>query len=133
MALTDRDIALFARDAVFQGAKTDAAKRTCAKNALACEAQVLADIRDSGYRITARIRTAVAAELQRIFDESAATSTVPANKLSTLAMVEGGEAKTPTVIDKGVVKEWVGFGWITLRDATDDDRATLPLVTRNCA
>lgn len=66
MSLTDRDIALFARDAVFQGASSDAAKTVCARNALACYDTALADIRSSGYRVTQRVRDGVLAELQRL-------------------------------------------------------------------
>lgn len=66
MALTDRDIVLFARDAVFQGASSDTAKAVCARNALACYDAALSDIRSSGYRITQRVRDGVWAELQRL-------------------------------------------------------------------
>ena len=125
-----RDIYLFVRDTVFEGARSDAAKQTCAKNALACEAQVLADIQASGYRITKRIRLAVDAELRRIHDEAVAVTTVPVEKLSRLSMVAGGEATITKVIDDGTLKEWVGFGWIDLCAATDADRTAYPQVVR---
>lgn len=51
---------------------------------------------------------------------------IPRSELSNLRMVAGNEAQYSTVIVDGQVKNWVGFGWITLRDATDEDRATMP-------
>lgn len=55
---------------------------------------------------------------------------IHAERLSNLAMVAGGEKSITKVIDDGVVKEWVGFGWVDLRAATAEDRKTLPVVTR---
>ena len=55
---------------------------------------------------------------------------IPVAKLSTLSMVAGEEKKTLRVIDEDEVKEWVGFGWITLRTATSEDRKTIPAVQR---
>lgn len=50
-------------------------------------------------------------------------------QLSNLRMVASGELKGITkVIDGGVVKEWVGIGWITLEPPTDEERKTLPVV-----
>lgn len=52
--------------------------------------------------------------------------TIKRAELSTLRMVAGGEKRHPQVIEAGRVKEWIGFGWIDLREATADDLATLP-------
>lgn len=57
--------------------------------------------------------------------------TVEARELGNLRMVEGGEKKYQIVIDSGLVKEWVGIGWIELRKATFEDREQYPIVTRN--
>ena len=52
--------------------------------------------------------------------------TIPVARLGILAMTAGGERETSLVIHEGVVKEWVGIGWIELRDPTAEDRATIP-------
>ncbi len=57
-----------------------------------------------------------------------ASALIQRHLLSSLRMVAGGEKTHPIVIDSGVVKEWIGFGWIDLREATDDDRTTYPEV-----
>ena len=51
-------------------------------------------------------------------------------ELSNMAMVEGNETKYSIVIDDGVVKEWVGIGWLHIRDASEHDLKTLPHVNR---
>jgi hypothetical protein len=48
--------------------------------------------------------------------------------VSTTAMVAGNEKRFHTIIHDGMVKEWVGFGWITERTATADDLRSLPSV-----
>lgn len=49
--------------------------------------------------------------------------------LSPIRMTTGGEKKYPIVIDTdGMVKEWIGFGWITLEQATAEDIAIYPRV-----
>jgi hypothetical protein len=50
--------------------------------------------------------------------------------VSTTAMVAGNEKRFHTIIHDGMVKEWVGFGWITERTATADDLRSLPSVMR---
>lgn len=57
-------------------------------------------------------------------------NTVHAKELSTIAMVNGNEHHYRIVIDEGVVKEWVGIGWIDLRKATPKDREKYPNVVR---
>jgi len=45
---------------------------------------------------------------------------VKQSKLTTIAMVNGNEKKYKKVIDTdGLVKEWVGIGWITLDEKPD--------------
>lgn len=56
--------------------------------------------------------------------------TVPAHKLSNRAMVSGNEAYYRIVIDDGIVKEWVGIGWIELRKASKSDIGKYPTVER---
>lgn len=46
-------------------------------------------------------------------------------------MVAGQEKKTPIVIDKGIVKEWVGFGWIEKGPAEIDHYECFPEVERD--
>jgi hypothetical protein len=48
--------------------------------------------------------------------------------LSTIKMVAGGEKRYPKVVLDGRVKEWVGFGWIDLREAEQQDFLNLPVV-----
>ena len=43
---------------------------------------------------------------------------IPARKLTNMAMSNGYERLYSIVVDQGIVKEWVGIGWIELRKAT---------------
>jgi hypothetical protein len=55
--------------------------------------------------------------------------TVRASDLTLLKMVAGGEKKHRIVVDTdGILKEWVGFGWVNLREATKADRERWPRV-----
>jgi len=54
--------------------------------------------------------------------------TVHIKNLSTIAMTTGGEKKYTKVIHNGILKEWVGIGWVDIRKATARDRATYPTV-----
>lgn len=56
----------------------------------------------------------------------ASDKTVRRAELSNLRMVAGGEKRRSKVIVEGVLKEWVGIGWITLRQATAHDKRTYP-------
>jgi formylmethanofuran dehydrogenase subunit C len=49
-------------------------------------------------------------------------------ELSNLLMVAGNEKKYGTVVIDGQVKTWVGIGWITEREATEEDLKNLPVV-----
>lgn len=60
--------------------------------------------------------------------EVAMSLTVKRAELATLRMTAGNEKRYPKVILDGQVKEWVGFGWVTLGPATAHDLATLPVV-----
>lgn len=53
---------------------------------------------------------------------------VTRKELSNLRMVAGNEKKYGKVIIDGKLKEWIGFGWIELRDATASDRKRYPEV-----
>lgn len=56
--------------------------------------------------------------------------TVDSAKLAIHAMTSGNEKKYSTVIDKGDVMTWVGFGWVRGKKATKKDLAQYPVVTR---
>ena len=55
-------------------------------------------------------------------------NTVRRRELSNIRMVGGNERKYKAVIQDGVLKEWVGFGWIEVRDATPEDNEKYPVV-----
>lgn len=55
-------------------------------------------------------------------------TTVYRDELTAMRMVAGNEKKYSIVVDGGVVKEWVGFGWIEIGRASDTDRAVFPVV-----
>lgn len=48
--------------------------------------------------------------------------------LSSLNMVAGKEKEYSIVIDHNVVMQWIGIGWIELREATKEDKENYPLV-----
>jgi hypothetical protein len=56
--------------------------------------------------------------------------TVKATELSKLRMVTGNEKIYDAVIDEGVLKEWVGIGWVEHGPATEKDYEKYPVVTR---
>ena len=56
--------------------------------------------------------------------------TVKATELSKLRMVAGNEKIYDAVIDEGVLKEWVGIGWIDIGPATEEDHKKYPTVVR---
>ena len=55
-------------------------------------------------------------------------STIKRERVTTIAMVAGGEKKLTKVVYNGMLKEWVGSGWIDLRRATMSDKAKYPRV-----
>lgn len=48
--------------------------------------------------------------------------TIPFKKVTSISMVAGGEKSIKKVIHAGVVKEWVGIGWVTIDDKPDPDK-----------
>jgi hypothetical protein len=56
--------------------------------------------------------------------------TVKASELSNLKMTTGNEEKYSIVIDNGIIKEWVGIGWVDIGKASKKDYETLPVVKR---
>lgn len=55
-------------------------------------------------------------------------SNIKRREVSNSSMVAGNEIKYRNVILDGSLKEWIGFGWITLREATDEDKEMYPTV-----
>jgi len=55
-------------------------------------------------------------------------NTVKRLELSNIRMIDGNEQKYDTVIQDGVLMEWVGIGWIGVRDATPEDNEKYPVV-----
>jgi len=56
--------------------------------------------------------------------------TVNAKELSTFAMIAGNEQKYTRVVDNGMVKNWVGFGWVEEGKATQENIEKYPTVVR---
>jgi len=54
--------------------------------------------------------------------------TVTHRDVSIVSMVAGNEKTIHRVIWNDKVMDWVGIGWVGIRDATDADRATYPTV-----
>lgn len=50
------------------------------------------------------------------------------SRLTNIAMVAGGEKVLNKVILEGRIREWVGFGWIDIGEASAKDYKTLPAV-----
>lgn len=55
-------------------------------------------------------------------------NTVKSSELASFRMVAGNEKKYDKVVHNGVVKQWVGFGWVSEGPATDEDIAQYPTV-----
>jgi hypothetical protein len=53
---------------------------------------------------------------------------VTRNAVSNVRMVAGNEKKHPRVILDGIVKNWVGFGWVDEGKATTEDKRKYPTV-----
>lgn len=51
---------------------------------------------------------------------------IPVGNLSNIYMSLRGEHLHPVVIHDGMVKRWVGMGWVTEDPATAEDRAKYP-------
>jgi len=54
--------------------------------------------------------------------------TVKAKELSTMKMSCGNAKKYPRVIQDGIVKNWVGMGWVDEDHATEEDYKKYPKV-----
>jgi len=54
--------------------------------------------------------------------------TVKLSEVTNIGMTTGGEKKYSKIVLLGILKEWVGFGWIELRDATAADIKKYPTV-----
>lgn len=50
------------------------------------------------------------------------------SQVTNIAMTTGGEKRISKIILDGVVKEWVGIGWIDLEPATPEDYLKIPEV-----
>lgn len=140
MAITDKEIAKFATFSVEYAAKTtykatDERKarllKECRLNALALYEKAQQDVRDSGYRVTKRVRDILWRTLRDIQLRALASSTIPRKDLSTLKMVAGGEARLTKVIVDGEVMNWVGFGWVPEGAAETLDYKRYPLAVED--
>lgn len=140
MAITDKEVAQFAKFAVDYAAKpayNATAERKaqllkeCRLNALGLYAKSQQDVRDSGYRVTKRVRDILWRTLRDIQLRELASSTVPRKDLSNLKMVAGGETRLTKVIVDGEVMEWVGFGWVPQGAAETSDYQRYPLAVED--
>jgi len=73
--------------------------------------KVVSDIRSGNIKIAT-----VTDENYRVVNRFVASG-----ELFSACMTCGNETKYTKVIHKGILKEWVGIGWIPLRIATKDD------------
>lgn len=137
MAITDKEIAKFARFAVENAAvpsydATDERKAKllaeCRLAALNFYEQAQKDIRDSGFRVTQRVKDIIWRTLTEIRDRQAAPCVLSRSDVSNIAMTTGGEKKHPMVIMEGRRKQWVGIGWVDEGNAAPSDKAKFPLV-----
>lgn len=53
---------------------------------------------------------------------------IPIDECSTIKMVAGNENRFDTIVQNGIRKHWVGFGWVNERPANARDLKTLPHV-----
>ncbi len=58
-------------------------------------------------------------------------NTVHARDCSTLAMTAGNERRFSKIVDDGIVKQWVGFGWVSEGPEEFPRDAKLPRVVRD--
>ena len=58
------------------------------------------------------------------------TNYIDAKHLSNNAMINGNEKKYSIIVDNRIVKQWVGFCWIELREATAADENAYPTIKR---
>lgn len=61
--------------------------------------------------------------------KSTTPKTYPRRRTHPAIMGCGGDGKPNTVIDGDRVMEYVGIGWIHIRDATPQDRETYPTLS----
>lgn len=61
-------------------------------------------------------------------EEGAPVKEVHVEQLTIIRMSCGGAKRHPIVIDGGVVKEWVGIGWVEKGKATAEDKKKYPAV-----
>lgn len=123
MALTDREIRVFAEMAVKDGDK---------KAALGYYYQAQADVRASGWRVTQRVKDVLWSELQEIKARAIAPKILLVEQITSIRMVAGGEKRHPNVIMVGPEgpqhMQWVGHGWIDCGKASVLDQRQYPLV-----
>jgi hypothetical protein len=55
---------------------------------------------------------------------------VQAIECSTIKMVAGNEKRLSCVIDGGILKEWIGFGWVNLGAPNAEQKKKYPYVIR---
>lgn len=56
---------------------------------------------------------------------------IPLEATTNIAMTTGNELRFIKIIDCGYIKEWVGFGWIVIAEASHEDFMSLPFIKRD--
>jgi recombination DNA repair RAD52 pathway protein len=56
---------------------------------------------------------------------------IKAKEVGNIAMIAGNEKIYRIIIDDGVVRQWIGFGWIELHKAMPEDYEKYPEVERS--
>lgn len=57
--------------------------------------------------------------------------TIHVTELSKLRMAAGNEKRIRYIIDDGMLLEWVGIGWVDVRETTEADKKKYPTVVRD--
>lgn len=110
------------------GQRRDKLLQEARSNATAYYEGVLSDIRQSGFRVTARVRDRVWYLLREIENRAISPRVIPVEAVAQIAMTSGGELRHPRVIMNDQVMQWVGIGWHDHGKATKADKRALPLV-----
>lgn len=137
MAITNQEIAKFAKFAVEYASKPTynatperaaRLRKECELAAISYYAKAQQDIRDSGYRVSQRVKDTLWKTLIEIRDRQLAPVVLTREAVTTIAMTTGGERIHPVVVMAGNRMRWVGFGWFNEGIADEKDITDYPLV-----